>query len=147
MLDNQENYSKKRVITKILKFDENNQYGFGMTKPMPTGCIKEKELPSWLDFHILLETVDLDDSIGHLFIVDIFFDEKNATKKQLSTMKFFHQSLKNRKLLTQMKDLHTNFLNYMIKIKINQNHIDVLLNLMPLCFQKTLFYSIWKIFD
>ena len=35
-LDNQENYSKKRVITKILK----NQYGFAMTKPIPTGCIK-----------------------------------------------------------------------------------------------------------
>ena len=35
-----------------------------------------------------------------------------------------------------MKDLHINFLNYLIKIKINQNHTDVLLNLMPLCFQK-----------
>ena len=53
-----------------------------------------------------------------------------------SKMKFFHQSLKNRKLLSQLKDLHINFLNYLIKIKINQNHIDVLLNLMPLCFQK-----------
>ena len=144
-LDNQENYSKKRVITKILKFDENNQYGFGMTKPMPTGCIKEKELPSWLDFHILLETVDLDDSIGHLFIVDMM--KKTLTKSNCSTMKFFHQSLKNRKLLEQMKDLHINFLNYKIKIKINQNHTDVLLNLMPLCFQKTLFRSTWKIFD
>ena len=75
-LDHQENYSKKRVITKILKLDENNQYGFAVIKPMATGCIKEKEPPSWLDFHIVLETVDLDDSIGHLFIVVIFFDEK-----------------------------------------------------------------------
>ena len=33
---------KKRVLTKILKCDENNQYGHGMTKPLPTGCIKEK---------------------------------------------------------------------------------------------------------
>ena len=45
-----------------------------MAKPMPTGCIKEKEPLSWLDFHIALETVDLDDSI-----IDILFDEKNAT--------------------------------------------------------------------
>ena len=67
------------MITKILKLDENNQYGFAMIKPMPTGCITEKELPSWLDFHIVLETVDLDDSIGHLFIV-IFFDEKRYRK-------------------------------------------------------------------
>ena len=26
--------TKKRVITKILKLDENNQYGHGMTKPL-----------------------------------------------------------------------------------------------------------------
>ena len=107
-----------------------------MTKPMPTGCIKQKELPSWLDFHILLETVDLHGSIRHLFIVDIFLMKKTLTKSNCSTMKFFHRSLKNKKLLTQMKDLHINFLNYLIKIKINQNHIDVLLNLMPVCFQK-----------
>ena len=82
-LDNQESYSKKGVITKILKFDEKNQYGFGMTKPMPTGWIKEKEPPSWLHFHVLLETVDLDDSIGHIFIVDIFFDEKKRYQKAI----------------------------------------------------------------
>ena len=34
---------KKRVITKILKLDENNKYGHGMTKPLPTGCIKDNE--------------------------------------------------------------------------------------------------------
>ena len=48
-LDNQENYSKKRVIIKILNLDENNQCSFGMTKPMPTCCIKDKKSPSWLD--------------------------------------------------------------------------------------------------
>ena len=32
---------KKRVITKTLKLDENNQYGNRMTKPLPTGCIKD----------------------------------------------------------------------------------------------------------
>ena len=30
---------KYRIISKIIKFDENNQYGYAMTKPMPTGCI------------------------------------------------------------------------------------------------------------
>ena len=37
---NSEKIQPKRVITKILKLDENNQYGFGITKPLPTGCIK-----------------------------------------------------------------------------------------------------------
>ena len=32
---------KKRIITKILKLDENNQYGMAMKKPLPTGCIKD----------------------------------------------------------------------------------------------------------
>ena len=26
--------------------DENNQYGFAMTKPMPTGCIKKHPAPT-----------------------------------------------------------------------------------------------------
>ena len=78
------------MITKIPKFDENNQDGFGMTKPMPTGCIKDKGQHSWLHFHILLETVDLDDCIGHILIVDIFFDEKNAIEKQLLYNEIFH---------------------------------------------------------
>ena len=30
-----------RISTKILKMDENNQYGNAMTKPLPTGCIKK----------------------------------------------------------------------------------------------------------
>ena len=32
---------KKRIITKILKLDGNNQYGMAMAKPLPTGCVKE----------------------------------------------------------------------------------------------------------
>ena len=73
---------KKRVITKILKLYENNQYGNGMTKPLPTGCIKDNSEISWETFNFLLESVSFDDKIGHLYIVDIEFDYKNATEKQ-----------------------------------------------------------------
>ena len=45
-LDDEESFSKKRVITKIIKLDENNQYRYAMTRPMPTGCIKENNSPS-----------------------------------------------------------------------------------------------------
>ena len=38
---------KKRIITKILKLDENNQYGIAMTKPLPTGCIKDDKDVLW----------------------------------------------------------------------------------------------------
>ena len=71
-----------RVITKILKLDENNQYGFAITKPMPTGCIKFNEDLSWSTFNRLLETVDLDDKIGHLYIADIEFDYEQGSDRQ-----------------------------------------------------------------
>ena len=62
---------KKRIITKILKLDENNQYGMAMTKPLPTGCIKDNKDISWETINFLLESVIFEDKIGHLYIVDI----------------------------------------------------------------------------
>ena len=75
---------KKRVITKILKHDENNQYGNIMTKPLPTGCVKDNDDVSWVTFNKLLESVSFEDTIGHLYIVDIEFDFKNATEREFA---------------------------------------------------------------
>ena len=72
------------MITKILKFDENNQYSNGMTKPLPTGCIKDSDDISLTTFNNLLESVSFDDTIGHLYIVNIEFDFKNATERQFA---------------------------------------------------------------
>ena len=36
-LDSDDFYKDYRVISKIVKFDENNKYGYAMTKPMPVG--------------------------------------------------------------------------------------------------------------
>ena len=41
----------KRVFTKIVKLDENNQYRMEMTKPLPTGCIKDDNDISWKTFN------------------------------------------------------------------------------------------------
>ena len=43
-VDGEKNYVTKRVISKILKLDENNHYDYAMTKPLPTGCIKKQTL-------------------------------------------------------------------------------------------------------
>ena len=80
-LDNENAFHERRIITKILKLNKNIQYSYAMTKPMPTGCIKEHLFPSWLEFNLFLETIDLEDQIGHLFVVDIEFDEKIATER------------------------------------------------------------------
>ena len=50
-----------------------------MTKPLPTGCSKDDSDISCETFNLLLEKVNFEDKIGHLFIVDIVFDSKNAT--------------------------------------------------------------------
>ena len=82
-LDN-EKPQPKRVITKILKLNENNQYGFGMTKPLPTGCIKADSDISFKKLNDLIRTLDIDSHIGHLYVVDIEFDHKNATENQIT---------------------------------------------------------------
>ena len=85
--DKENAYHERRVITKILKLDENNQYGYAMTKHMSTGYIKEHPSPTMLKFNLLLESVNLDDEIGYLFVVEIELDEKNTTSEIYYIMK------------------------------------------------------------
>ena len=68
----------KIISTKILKMDENNQYGQAMTKPLPYGCIKRQEhSTSLVEFNKILHKVSHDDNIRHVFIADIKFHDKN----------------------------------------------------------------------
>ena len=58
----------KRISTKILKMDKNNQYGQAMTKPLPYGCMKRQEHPpSFVKFNKILDRISHKDKIGHLF--------------------------------------------------------------------------------
>ena len=52
-----------------------------MTKPLPTGCIKDDSDISWVSFNFLMETVYFKDTIGHSYIVDIELAHENATEK------------------------------------------------------------------
>ena len=98
-LDNYSSYERKRVITKIVKFDENNQYGYAMTRPMPTGCIKQNASPTWTTFNLLIEKVSLEDKIGHLFVVDIEFDFENASLRQLTYNEIFPPIIEKKKIM------------------------------------------------
>ena len=51
---------KSEKKSKKFKLYENNQYGHGMMKPLPTGCIKNDDDISWKTFNNLLEKVSLD---------------------------------------------------------------------------------------
>ena len=98
-LNNYSSYKRKRIITKIIKFDENNQYGYAMTRPMPTGCIKQNTSPSWVTFNLLIEKVSFEDLIGHLFVVDIEFDFKNASPRQMIYNEIFPPIIEKKKIM------------------------------------------------
>ena len=91
---------KKRVLSKTLKIDENNQYGNAMTKPLSYGCIKkEKEIPDLRKFNFILKNLSVDNKIGHLFVVDIIFDEKNADEKKLIFSETYTPIFEKKKLI------------------------------------------------
>ena len=68
----------KRISSKILKMEENNQYRMAMTKPLPYGCIKEKDnVPSLTEFNSIITTISYEDKIGHIFNIEIKFHDIN----------------------------------------------------------------------
>ena len=78
--------------------DENNQYGFAMTKPLLYGCIKlKKNLPTLDELKDLIANVTLEDKLGHLFVADIIFDDIN--EKTIFLMNFICLYLKKKKII------------------------------------------------
>ena len=74
-LDGEKTYSDRRVISKIIKFDENNQYGYATNKPSPTSCLKEqKRVPTWVEFNLL--------KIGNLLVVNMRFNKEQTALEE-----------------------------------------------------------------
>ena len=88
---------KKRVITKILKLDENNQYRYGITKPLPTGWIEENLEVTWRTFNLL--KVSLDDQIGHHCVVDIKLDHRNPTENWIAYNEIYPPIIEQRNII------------------------------------------------
>ena len=83
-LDNEKDYLDRTVISKILNPDQSSLYGYLMTKPLPTGCIKQQEkLPSWKKFNLLLNTVDFYDQISPLFLVETEYIAAEADSRTI----------------------------------------------------------------
>ena len=69
----------KRISSKILKMDENNQFDMAMTKPLPYSCIKKQDqLLSLMEFTKIINEISYEGTVGHLFIVDIKFNDINS---------------------------------------------------------------------
>ena len=68
----------KCISSKILKMDENNQYGMAMTKQLPYSCIKKKDkVPALTEFSTIIDSLSANDNISHLFTGDIKFHNIN----------------------------------------------------------------------
>ena len=53
-------YRIRNVITKIIKMNENNQYGNVMTKPLPTARLKKvKPTPTLRKFELILQSISI----------------------------------------------------------------------------------------
>ena len=86
-LNTERECSTKRVITKMLKLDENNQYRYGMTKPLPG------------TFNIIMQNLSLDNNIGHLYVVDIQFDHTKATENQIVYNEIYPAIIEKQKII------------------------------------------------
>ena len=116
----------KRVITKILRLDENNQYGYGMTKLLPTGCIKQNLDITWRSFNLLLQNVNLHDQIGHLYVANIEFDHTKATENIVYN-EIYPPIIEKQKIIIHVKGQYISCLNNILQQKREiHNHINQL---------------------
>ena len=70
-----------------------------MTKPLPTGCVKDNDDVSWVTFNKLLESVSFEDTIGHLYIVDIEFDFKNTTEREFADNEIYPPIIEKQRII------------------------------------------------
>ena len=71
----------KRIKSKILKLDENSQYGYALTMPLPTGCLKNSIRFLHGENLMLFKRLSLEENIGCLFVVDRRYDREETTPK------------------------------------------------------------------
>ena len=70
-----------------------------MTIPLQTGCIKANSGISFKKLNDLIRTLDIDSTIGHLYVVDIEFNHKNATQNQITYNKIHPPIIKKQKII------------------------------------------------
>ena len=71
------------MFSKLFKLDENNQYGFAMTKPLPIGIFKKEPSVSNDILIKSIENFDLNAKIGEIFVADIEFHAYDYPRKKI----------------------------------------------------------------
>ena len=111
---------KKRITTKTLNMDKNNQYGQVMTKPLPYDCIKKKKKPpTLLEFNRILDSISQEGTIDHLFIFDIKFHNKN--RKTMFVIEIYPPTFGKKKDRTCPRKVYHS-INERVKQKYGKRH-------------------------
>lgn len=82
-LDGEEESKKRRVFSKIFKLNENNQYGFAMTKRLPISIFKKEPHVDMDTLNRSVENFDPNAGFGEIFVVDIEFGAYNDPRKKM----------------------------------------------------------------
>ena len=80
-LDGEQESKGRRIFSKIFKLDENNQYGFPMTKPLPIGTFKKEKEANAEILNEAIENFDPNGKVGKIFVVDIELDAYDDPRK------------------------------------------------------------------
>ena len=100
---NKEENKYKRIVTKILKMDENNRNDKASTDRLHK---KMKKIPTLREFDLLIEAISHEDKIGHLFIVDVEFNTEKEPKRNCYLMNSIHPYLKKRRSSPRQRSVY-----------------------------------------
>ena len=85
-------FEDKRVVTKIIKMDENNQYGNAMTKPLPTGSTKRAtKIQQWDNLTWYFRGFPITIKLDIYSLLTLNLITKMQQKNNYFLMKFIHQ--------------------------------------------------------
>lgn len=85
--------------------DKNDQYDYAVTKPFPTGSIKRMKK------NTNSQGNSDEESIGHLFTVDIEFDRENSVEKTLLFNEIYTHFFEKKMFFRPTSDPYLNFLS------------------------------------
>ena len=80
-LDGEQESKGRRVFRKIFKLDENNQYGFAMTKTFPIETFKKEKEAKMEILNEAIENFHSNAKVVKIFVVDIKVDAYNDSRK------------------------------------------------------------------
>ena len=70
-----------------------------MTKPLPIACIKANSDILFKKVNDLKQALDIDSTSGHLYVVNIEFDHKNATQNQITYNEIYPPIVEKQKII------------------------------------------------